>query len=149
MPQIHTLLTTHHKYCDELFSTAEEAAHRGDWPGCNVACERFSRETLAHFDGEENLLFPAFENATGMSMGPTQVMRQEHVQVRELLQQMNIAAADRDVAAFSGVAETLLILMQQHNMKEENILYPMCDQSLEAQAVDLTAQLGERLKTAQ
>jgi len=25
----------------------------------------------------------------------------------------------------------------------------MCDQSLEAQAVDLTAQLGERLKTAQ
>jgi len=146
MPQIHTLLTTHHKYCDELFSTAEEAAHRGDWPACNAACERFSRETLAHFDGEENLLFPAFENATGMSMGPTQVMRQEHVQVRELLQQMNIAAADRDVVAFSGVAETLLILMQQHNMKEENILYPMCDNALGAS--DLGDNLAQRLKAS-
>lgn len=148
MSQIHTLLSTHHKHCDELFSAAEEAAHRGDWPACNVGCGHFSKEMLTHFDGEEKLLFPAFENATGMSMGPTQMMRQEHVQMRELLQQMNAAAANQDTSAFSGVAETLLILMQQHNMKEENILYPMCDQSLEAQATDLTAQLGEHLKTA-
>jgi iron-sulfur cluster repair protein YtfE (RIC family) len=28
------------------------------------------------------------------------------------------------------VGETLLILMQQHNMKEEGILYPMVDQHL-------------------
>ena len=27
-------------------------------------------------------------------------------------------------------AESLLIMMQQHNMKEENVLYPMCDQHL-------------------
>ena len=36
------------------------------------------------------------------------------------------AAADE----YAGNAETLLIMMQQHNMKEENILYPMCDQHL-------------------
>jgi len=31
-------------------------------------------------------------------------------------------------------------MMQQHNMKEENILYPMCDQHL---AADLAALVGE------
>jgi len=30
--------------------------------------------------------------------------------------------------------------MQQHNMKEENILYPMCDQALGAEA----ERLGEK-----
>ena len=43
----------------------------------------------------------------------------------------------------SGIADTLLIMMQQHNMKEENILYPMCDQHLSNEL----APLLERLET--
>ena len=46
-------------------------------------------------------------------------------------------------AAYLGVAETLLIMMQQHNMKEENVLYPMCDQHLAAEM----AQVVQRLET--
>jgi iron-sulfur cluster repair protein YtfE (RIC family) len=34
--------------------------------------------------------------------------------------------------------------MQQHNMKEENILYPMCDNALGSS--DVGASLAERLK---
>jgi hypothetical protein len=50
--------------------------------------------------------------------------------MRELLAQMKAGLDDRDDDGFSGNAETLLIMMQQHNMKEENILYPMCDNAL-------------------
>ena len=32
------------------------------------------------------------------------------------------------------------MLMQQHNMKEENILYPMCDRALGAEAESLGEQ---------
>lgn len=149
MPQIRPILTSHHKHCDEIFFAAEEAAQQGDWNTCGAATDRFMRELLTHFDAEENLLFPAFENATGMTQGPTRMMRAEHVQVREMLHQLQGAIQARDAATFSGVAETLLILMQQHNMKEENILYPMCDQTLGAQAEALSAELTKRLKEAE
>jgi hemerythrin-like domain-containing protein len=54
----------------------------------------------------------------------------EHDQMRELFDQMNAALAAHDGNTFAGLAETLLILMQQHNVKEEQILYPMSDRAL-------------------
>jgi len=97
---------------------------------------------------EETVLFPAFEAATGMTMGPTRMMRLEHAQMRELFGQMNAALTNRAARDFAGSAETLLVLMQQHNMKEENILYPMCDRSLSGQVDSLSAALRERLAEA-
>jgi len=146
MSHISQILPGHHKHCDDLFAKAEEAAHNGDWPACGDACGRFVSDMLAHFDAEENLLFPAFESATGMSGGPTQIMRMEHGQMRELLGQMESAQRARDAEAFAGAAETLLIMMQQHNMKEENILYPMCDQALGSQGEQLAAEISARLE---
>ena len=121
-------LRQHHQHCDELFASAEEAVTKGDWANGGQSLESFLQEMENHFQCEEQTLFPAFEAATGMSQGPTQVMRIEHGQMRELMQQMQEALAQQDADSFGGAAETLLIFMQQHNMKEENILYPMCDQ---------------------
>jgi hemerythrin-like domain-containing protein len=81
-----------------------------------------------------------------MTSGPTEVMRGEHRQMRDLLAQMEGALAVRDSDTFGGAAETLLILMQQHNMKEENILYPMCDNALGAS--DVGASLAARLSAS-
>lgn len=136
----------HHKHCDELFATAEARAHAGDWGACETASKQFLSELEAHFATEEQVLFPAFEAATGMSSGPTQVMRMEHAQMRELMAQMAAALNGRDRNAYAGIADTLLILMQQHNMKEENILYPMCDRSLAGSAVDVGGALSQRLE---
>jgi hemerythrin-like domain-containing protein len=74
-------------------------------------------------------------------MGPTQVMRMEHVQMRALMDDAAAALANGDADDYLGLAETLLIMMQQHNMKEENILYPMCDQHLAAETPELLARL--------
>ena len=125
-------LFKHHKHCDDIFAGAEEACADGDWVAGAAAFGRFRSELESHFASEEELLFPAFEHATGMTAGPTAVMRGEHEQMRALLGQMADAVAAHDADTFGGAAETLLILMQQHNMKEENILYPMCDQALGA-----------------
>jgi hemerythrin-like domain-containing protein len=128
------ILPDHHRHCDDLFVAAEEAVQRGDWAAAAPAFARFNGQMQAHFAAEEDLLFPAFEAATGMSAGPTQMMRHEHEQMRALLGQLEAACAARDGEGYAGAAETLLMLMQQHNMKEENILYPMCDQALGAEA---------------
>ena len=123
-------LFQHHKHCDEIFAEAEEACGQADWIAGAVAFEALKEQLETHFSSEEELLVPAFEAETGMSSGPTEVMRSEHRQMRDLLAQMQGAVDSRDGDTFSGAAETLLILMQQHNMKEENILYPMCDSAL-------------------
>lgn len=136
-------LRHHHKHCDDLFVAAEAAVVDRDWNSVQRMLPDFIAAMETHFRTEEETLFPAFEAATGMTMGPTRMMRMEHAQMRELFGQMSRALADRDATAFAGVAETLLVMMQQHNMKEENILYPMCDRQLDTQADALG--LRERL----
>jgi iron-sulfur cluster repair protein YtfE (RIC family) len=130
MSGITSALHNHHKLCDEDFADAEDAARKGDWAACAATYGKFRTELLAHFSVEEEVLFPAFEQRTGMAGGPTQVMRGEHVQMRDLIGQMDEALAQKNADGFGGAAETLLIMMQQHNMKEENILYPMIDQAM-------------------
>jgi len=139
-------LLKHHKHCDELFARAEETCANGDWAVGDEAFALLFNQLETHFRSEEAVLFPAFESATGITSGPTEVMRWEHRQMRELLAQMKDALAARDGDTFGGAAETLLILMQQHNMKEENILYPMCDNALGS--TDVGAALVERLKAS-
>jgi DUF438 domain-containing protein len=130
MNSIRDFLTDDHRRCDDVFAEVEQAVADGDWATADAAFSRFSGAVLQHFATEESLLFPAFERRTGMSMGPTQVMRSEHVQMRELIAAAKAALTAKDADDYAGNAETLLIMMQQHNMKEENILYPMCDQHL-------------------
>ncbi|OGH02044.1 MAG: hypothetical protein A2600_04875 [Candidatus Lambdaproteobacteria bacterium RIFOXYD1_FULL_56_27] len=117
-----------HQHCDQLFATAEEALDQGQG---GEQTQRFLKAMARHFLAEEELLFPAFEEFTGMKgMGPTQVMREEHQQMRGLLSQMQTALDQNNFKAAKRPLETLLILMQQHNLKEENILYPMMDMHL-------------------
>jgi hemerythrin-like domain-containing protein len=87
------------------------------------------------------VLFPAFEARTGMSGGPTFVMRAEHQQMNGLLAEMNAALNQSDGKSYLGLSETLLMLMRQHNMKEENILYPMSDQALADEMSDLLGRM--------
>jgi iron-sulfur cluster repair protein YtfE (RIC family) len=139
------VLLAHHKHCDDLFAAAELAASKGHWVDCRHAYEIFRREMSAHFATEEEVLFPAFETESGSLSGPTQMMRLEHGQMKALMAAGEQAAAVSDTNGFFGVLETLLIMMQQHNMKEENILYPMCDRALAGRELDLGPALAKRV----
>ena len=140
MASIRHFMTDDHRQCDDFFAAVEQAVAQGKLPAGLAAFEHFSAAVLAHFDAEEKTLFPAFERATGMMGGPTQVMRMEHAQMRDLMATAVESLRAGEAEDYLGQAETLLIMMQQHNMKEENILYPMCDQHL---AADLAALVGE------
>jgi iron-sulfur cluster repair protein YtfE (RIC family) len=145
---IRDFLAADHRHCDDLFATAEQSANAGDLASAGTAFEQFRAAMLKHFSSEEQTLFPAFEARTGMTSGPTQVMRMEHTQMRGLLDDAAGALKDRNVDDFFGQVETLLIMMQQHNMKEENVLYPMCDQQLADSSAALVERLRGELKAA-
>lgn len=144
MQGITQVLEHHHKHCDDAFAAAEAAVIKMNWNEAARLQGAFRTAMQAHFEAEESLLFPAFEAATGNTGGPTEVMRSEHAQIRNLLGAMAEALARKDADDFCGHAGTLVIMMQQHNLKEENILYPMCDSSLSANA----GALAERLRSA-
>ena len=130
MNTILDFLGSDHRACDDLFASAEEAVGKKNWGGAHLLFDQFRAAMEHHLSMEENVLFPAFEAKTGSRMGPTQVMRIEHEQMRELMQEMAHAVAKTDYEGYLGLSETLNMLMQQHNLKEENMLYPISDQVL-------------------
>ncbi len=130
MSEISQYMTQDHRSCDELFAAAEEAVNDQNWDEANTQFANFEQAMERHLGMEEETLFPEFEQVTGNTMGPTQMMRMEHQQMRDLIQQMRVALAAQDTDVYLGVSETLLVMMQQHNVKEEQILYPMTDQAL-------------------
>lgn len=141
MTTVRTFMTEDHRHCDDLLAQAEQAIARKELDVARAAFAHFRNALLAHFDSEEKTLFPTFEAKTGIRMGPTQVMRMEHMQMRALLDDADQSLVDGAIDDYLGNAETLLIMMQQHNMKEENVLYPMCDEHLSAEAPELLRRL--------
>ena len=136
-------LIPEHRECDVIFARAEEAAAKGDFTTTKDEFIKFADETLHHFKKEEEEFFPAFEAATGSAEGPTRVMKYEHEQVRGLLGKMAQAIESEDKDAYLSLAESLMILLQQHNMKEEQMLYAMADRLF---APNIKEELIEKMK---
>jgi len=127
---ISEFMTSEHRRCDDIFVQAENHAAKGDLESTSHYFKDFETQMNIHFEQEEQILFPAFESATGQTMGPTQVMRMEHQQMLTLFADMSQAITENRLKTYLGLSETFLVLMQQHNLKEEQMLYPMSDQAL-------------------
>jgi hemerythrin-like domain-containing protein len=119
-----------HRACDHLYTEAENALSANDAEKAKAFFTLFYDATHHHFDMEERELFITFEKRTGMMGGPTQMMRYEHQQLRSLLESMKSALAEDRHDDFFGIGESMMIMLQQHNMKEEQMLYPMIDRTL-------------------
>ena len=116
-----------HRRCDELFLTLESALTAADWKNAAVQVGAFESAMKHHFEVEEEELFPALEAATPQAQGPIHVMTMEHVQMLHMIRRLALAIEGRLKVDALGLSETLLMTIQQHNVKEENILYPMAD----------------------
>ena len=145
MTSISEALTEHHRHCDALFEAASEAADAADWAALRAQLATLSDALARHFAYEEEALFPAFEAATGLHEGPTAVMRLEHDHMRNILQELAAAAPEHDPDGCRAELDNLFVMLQQHNAKEEGVLYPACDQlpadsreALAAEAAQLT-----------
>lgn len=130
MNAISSYLGSDHTRCDDFFIQAETSVSNGAWEQAEASLAQFTEALERHFTMEEKVMFPEFEQATGSSAGPTAVMRMEHQQLRSIVTLLRDALAARDADNYLGHSETLNTMMQQHNMKEESILYLMADRVL-------------------
>lgn len=117
-----------HDRLDALLDSAMSAAQRAQWPAARALADDFGHGLLRHIQIEEEILFPAFEQATGMHQGgPTLVMRHEHVDIKQYLSGILDGAREGDYDAMERNRADLLGVLVPHNMKEESILYPATD----------------------
>ncbi len=141
MENIRTLLTREHRSCDGLLAAVEEAVEQRHWQDAERLFTDFVAHMELHLGKEEEILFPTLEERMGASLGPVQVMRHEHEDMRRLFQEIQEDISKRQSEHCLGLSDTLLMLIQQHNLKEENILYPMADRVLGGEQEEILARL--------
>ncbi|MBF8267269.1 MAG: hypothetical protein HW388_777 [Dehalococcoidia bacterium] len=126
------LLQSEHRWVDERFQGFRQHLAEG-----RVDAEPFqeaAKVLYRHIYLEEVILFPEVE-ARGV-VGPTAVMAQEHGEIWRLLEGIQDrirqnAGAGRIQDAF----DALHSLLEEHNFKEEKILYPSADRLLDSARV--------------
>ena len=147
METIQNYMTAEHKSCDSIYAHLEEAILDEDQGAAREYGKNFFNELNIHLKREEEVLFPAFEEVSGSQMGPTHVMKMEHTQIREMLKKIqeltDTTITKESKKKLSGLLETLMILMQQHNMKEEQILYPMADRALDSNCENIISAMKQ------
>lgn len=137
-----TFFTDDHRECDDAWAAVEAAVTANDPTSAKTLWLEFARRLAAHLTMEEEILFPAFEAATGMRGGPTAVMRSEHIQMRAVVAEMERRVTAGDLQGLLDQGDTLLMLIGQHNAKEEGMLYPMAQQALGGEWAALAAKLS-------
>ncbi len=116
-----------HDRLDELFKTFQRLK-RLDFVKAKEAFKDFKFGLQRHIVWEEDLLFPLWEEKTGMAEGgPTFVMRKEHRQIGGQLEAIHQKVAEQNPDS-DQEEQALLTLLGSHNMKEERVLYPSIDE---------------------
>jgi iron-sulfur cluster repair protein YtfE (RIC family) len=100
----------------------------------------FTQGLIKHIEWEETILFPFFEQSSGITQGPTRVMCSEH----EIIKQLLVAIAEKVEQKNNEIdeLEQLETILTDHNNKEEQVLYPMIDRFCDVQkTADLFIQM--------
>ena len=132
-------LSWDHDRLDERLEGVQADVRAGNWHAAQLGLSEFSVGLLRHIQLEEELLFPAFERLAGMprDQGPTAVMREEHAEIRDALGTLCEAVGRAARGELEGArtrfehgVKALLDVLGEHNLKEEQVLYPTVDSLL-------------------
>ena len=139
MDTIGAYLEADHARCDALLRPARDAVRAARWTQADEALAAFRHALERHLRIEEDILFPAFDEAMRQVRTPTAAMRGEHLRIRGVTQRLADALRARDAEAFLCHCDTLGVLCHQHSEKEEGVLYPMMQRLLAPSAAGLVA----------
>jgi iron-sulfur cluster repair protein YtfE (RIC family) len=118
-----------HERLDGLFASFRKRK-RIDYADAELFFREFKFGLQRHIVWEEQILFPLFEQKTGMChAGPTEVMRQEHRLIGQRLEALHDKVRRQDPES-DAEEQALLEALEVHNQKEEQVLYPALDRLL-------------------
>lgn len=131
MPTIHTFMEQDHDRLDAIFAEFRKIKTE-NLEQARRLFQDFKTGLQKHIVWEEEILFPEFERRTGMvNQGPTAVMRMEHREIKSYLDKIHDKILTPDTTGLDELEDGLLGVLTAHNQKEENVLYPWIDGTLE------------------
>lgn len=135
METICDYLLVFHERCDGFFARLEESIDRHDWSEAGARFRLFRDALEHHLRMEEEILFPAFEQALRNSGEPLKMLNTEHQQIRCIIDRISDSVIRADPADFLLHTESPTLLLRQHSQKEEEMLYPLLDRILALSAM--------------
>lgn len=142
---ISALMSQDHRDCDYAFENIENALEQKNFAVAKIAFEKWKNLNLKHFSIEEEILFPETIKTMGVKIPPIMVMEMEHMQIKNCFLEIEKSLTAEDTSKFHQLAETCMIMIQQHNMKEEQILYPIIDRAIATSAEDIPSNISKKL----
>lgn len=130
MKTICEYLAEEHLRCDRLFARVETCIASRDWAKAAEQFRNFEDALGRHILMEEGILFPAFANAVSNASAPIGMLRTEHQRLKAIMERLADSIQCESVRDFTLHADSYVLLIQQHNMKEEEMLYPFLDRVL-------------------
>jgi regulator of cell morphogenesis and NO signaling len=120
-------LASEHGAFDALMGRVSDLVTHGELLRARQAFAELARKAVRHIRFEEDVLFPVFEQATGMFFGPTTVVRREHGTILARLDALAAALEQADAGAFEKGRRELAALVAGHHRREQHALYPVLD----------------------
>lgn len=145
MDTICAYLKHDHQRCDELFDQAETSVAQRNWKSAIENFLRYQDVLRQHIRMEEKILLPAFARTLPGSAEPIAMLRMEHKQINGIVNRMWESVQRFDAVDYVLHAETLTLLMQQHTLKEEEMLYPLLDRALACKRSMIISAMAEYL----
>lgn len=132
MVSIKEFMTNDHRDCDELYILSEEQIAK-DFNSAKESFLKFYEATNNHFSMEEMVLFPMISPHM-QDANTLRSLEMEHESVRELLSKALKALEKKDINQFLSIGETMMMLLSQHNIKEEQSIYTLANIALADEA---------------
>lgn len=131
---INEFMTHDHRKCDEEFVLAEQAIEKKA-KDAKELFDKFAQVTQRHFRMEEEVMFAEYNAKAGGGMNPTMVMLGEHEQMRAIMKQISDNLEQSNFEKALSMCDSLMFVIQQHNMKEEQMMYNLADRVLDSKAI--------------
>jgi len=129
-PGLAAFFEQEHHDCNARWADVEELLATNDIETARPAWVKFDASLRKHIAMEEEVIFPAFEAASGTGdEDSTEMMRMEHQQMVRLLEVIGKAVDTGGTEEAMDAGDQLLILIQQHNAAEE-VFYPRAENLL-------------------
>ena len=129
LKRVHWLNHDHLEY-ETLLYDCQAAAEQEDWSSAKALFDKLVSHVKVHMRIEEEILYPAYENAVNIPQGPTQALREEHDEIVRLMRDLSYILKTNDSELFLDSLLPLERVMLKHHEKEEEIFLPMASHLL-------------------
>ena len=136
------LIHEHREY-EDLLRECQTLAGSGDWEKAAQRVNDLIAVFSRHREMEERILFPVYEEFTGIRGGPTRHLSQEHKLIERMLENLARSLERRDADEFLEASVPLGKAMALHHEKEEDFFLPMAGHVLLEKREEIVARFKE------